>query len=76
MQTLILPSTITKIEEGAFADEPVLHTIYYCGTEEDWKNVDIGSYAEKWAHVNVIFAPEGVSPETAAGSYHVEKTEE
>lgn len=76
MQTLILPSTITKIEEGAFADAPVLHTIYYCGTEEDWKNVDIGSYAEKWAHVNVIFAPEGVSPETAAGSYHVEKTEE
>ena len=73
MRTLVFPSTLTKIEEGAFADAPLLRTIYYCGTEEDWKKVDIGSYAEKWAHVNVIFAPDGVSPEAVAGSYSIEE---
>ncbi|MBQ9746699.1 MAG: helix-turn-helix domain-containing protein, partial [Clostridia bacterium] len=70
LQTLILPSTVTKIEEGAFADAPLLRTIYYCGTEEQWKNVDLGTYAEKWKDAEIIFAPEGVSALTASQSYY------
>ncbi len=69
LQTVVLPSTLTKIEEGAFADAPLLHTIYYCGTAEQWANVNIGTYAEKWADVDIIFAPEGVSPEVLMKSY-------
>jgi hypothetical protein len=69
LQTVVLPSSLTKIEEGAFADAPLLHTVYYCGTAEQWAKVNIGTYAEKWANVDIIFAPEGVSPEVAMKSY-------
>ena len=68
LQTIILPSTVAKIEDGAFAEAPALRTVYFCGTEEEWARVDLGAYAEKWARADVIFAPEGVSPEAAAAS--------
>jgi hypothetical protein len=76
LQTIILPSTITKIEEGAFGDAPMLHTIYFCGTEEQWAAVNLGSYAEKWADAKVIFAPEGVSHETASKSFFTQEDAE
>lgn len=68
-QVLILPSTLTEIASGAFADTPKLHTVFYCGTEEQWKQVKLNEYESKWADVEVIFTPDGVSAETAYNSY-------
>ena len=63
VKVLILPSTLTQIANDAFGDMSKLHTIYYCGTEEQWKRVRLNQYATDWADVNVVFCPDGVTPE-------------
>ena len=67
-KVLILPSSLTEIANGVFLDFSRLETIYYCGTEEQWNEVKLNGYRNAWKDVNVIFCPEGVSPEVAANS--------
>lgn len=61
IQILIIPSTLTEIADGAFGDKNPLRRIYYCGTEAQWAQVKRNSYAELWANVEVVFAPNGVN---------------
>ena len=63
VQVLILPSTIKEIKEGAFSSYQKLHTIFYCGTESDWKNVELGDLGNIIDTVNIIFCPDGVTPD-------------
>ncbi len=74
-QVLILPASLTEISNGVFNDTLSLHTIYYCGTEEQWNAVNLNSYRTAWKDVNVIFCPEGVPPEVAANSYFTSEKE-
>ena len=67
-QVLILPASLTEISNGAFSNSASLHTIYYSGTEAQWNKVKLNRYRDEWKDVNVIFCPEGVSPEIAASS--------
>lgn len=61
LQVLVLPSTLTEIEDGAFTTGTDLKYVIFLGTEQQWQSVDLNGYAEKWANVSVIFAPNGVS---------------
>lgn len=61
LQVLVLPSTLTEIEDGAFITGPDLKYVIFLGTEEQWRSVNLNSYAEKWVDVSLIFAPNGVS---------------
>lgn len=62
VQVLILPSTLKEIKKGAFSSIQKLHTIFYCGTEADWKNVELGDLKDIISNVNVIFCPQGAKP--------------
>ncbi len=62
MQVLVLPQTLTEIKDNAFIGETNLRTIYYCGTEEQWKQLALGAYAAGWSDVKVIFCPNGINP--------------
>ncbi len=61
LQVLVLPSTLTEIEDGAFTTGTDLKYVIFLGTEEQWQSVNLNGYAEKWVDVNLIFAPNGVS---------------
>ena len=65
-QVLILPASLTEISNGVFKDTSNLHTIYYAGTEADWNKINLNRYRDEWKGVNVIFCPDGVSPEMAS----------
>ncbi len=41
LSVITIPSTLTKIENYAFYSNP-LEAVYYCGTEEEWNNINIG----------------------------------
>ncbi len=60
LQVIALPNSIKEIEDGAFYTESNLHTIFYEGTEDEWKLVKLNGYETEWADVNVIFLPDGV----------------
>ena len=63
VQVLILPSTIKEIKAGAFSTYRNIHTVFYCGTEEEWKQVIFPDLEKLGGRVNVVFAPNGVTPE-------------
>ncbi len=63
VQVLILPSTIKEIKTGAFSTYQNIHTVFYCGTEEEWKGVLFPDLEKLGGRVNVVFAPNGVTPE-------------
>jgi len=65
LQVLILPASLTQIESGALANMPMLHTVYYHGTEEQWNALKLGRYRDEWKNLDIIFCPDGVTPETA-----------
>ena len=58
LQLVVIPASVTEIEDGAFADPP--NTIYYLGTEEDWAEVELNSYESVWSNVRIIFLPDGI----------------
>ena len=43
LQTVIIPSSVKKIESGAFKDRYcTLQYVYYAGSQSDWNKIDIG----------------------------------
>lgn len=46
LNTIRLPATLQKIENGVFYDSSSLRSVYYTGTEAQWRNINIGYYNE------------------------------
>ena len=64
VQVLILPSTLNKIDSSAFSNSlKNLHTVFFCGTEKEWKALVLGDLGSVIDTVNVIFCPDGVTPD-------------
>lgn len=59
LQVIVIPSSVTEIQDGAFSSEPP-STIYYLGTEEQWSEVKLNSYTEIWSNSHIVFLPEGI----------------
>ena len=74
LQVLILPNTLTQIESGATSSTDRLHTIFFIGTSEEFSKIKLGDLSDVIGKINVIFAPEGVSPDMIKKElYDVEK---
>ena len=43
---IVIPTSITRIDEGAFSDAAGLTDVYYEGTEEQWARIAIGENNE------------------------------
>ncbi len=44
LTSVTIPASVTSISSGAFSSCDALTTVYYGGTEEQWKNIDIGYF--------------------------------
>ena len=74
LQILILPNTLSEIESGAISSTDRLHTIFFIGTSEEFSKMKLGDLSDVIGEINVIFAPEGVSPDMIKKElYDVEK---
>ena len=45
LTSIVIPDSVTTIVPGSFYSCNSLTTVYYTGSEEQWKNVDTGAYA-------------------------------
>lgn len=43
LNSVIIPESVTSISDEAFSDCQSLTSVYYLGTPDDWKNVEIGT---------------------------------
>ena len=43
LTSITIPSSVTHIDEDAFTDCPLVTDVYYAGTEEQWRAIDIDS---------------------------------
>lgn len=74
LQVLILPNTLTEIAEGAISSADRLHTVFFIGTADEFAKIKLGDLAGIINNVNVIYAPDGVTPDMIKKElYDVEK---
>ncbi len=43
LKSIVIPASVTRIGDMAFIQCPALTDVYYGGSEEDWKSIDMGS---------------------------------
>lgn len=43
LSSIVIPASMTYIEEHAFSECRDLYSIFYCGTPEEWENMEVGS---------------------------------
>ena len=54
-----IPSSVTSIGSDAFTSCNNLKNVYYCGTNDQWSKITIGSYNSKLTSANRIYCPNG-----------------
>ena len=52
---ITIPDSVTSIGNSAFSGTPKLNTIYYTGTEEQWKQINIDNYNESLLGCKIVF---------------------
>ena len=60
---VVIPASVTKIENNLFQDCLGLETIYFAGTRSQWQAIEIGEENTRLKSVQVIC--ESTGPETA-----------
>lgn len=61
VQVLILPSTLKEIKKGFFPSYENLHTVFFCGTKEQWEKVELGNLKDMFDGINIVFCPNGTN---------------
>ncbi len=65
--SVTIPVSVVSIGIGAFWDNSYLTDIYYCGTEEQWNAITIGSDNEPLYFAQIHFQEETVNPSGTCG---------
>ncbi|MBP5270478.1 MAG: leucine-rich repeat protein, partial [Clostridia bacterium] len=55
LQSVVLPSGLEYIGEDAFFNCPRLKTVYFRGTEEEWKKIDLTNNGAYLSGVKIVF---------------------
>jgi len=57
LKTITIPSSVIKIGFASFIDSPNIIEVNYCGTETDWKNIDIDTFGnDSLTNAYIVFA--------------------
>lgn len=56
LTSITIPQNVNSIGNRAFYGCDSLQTVYYAGTQEDWKKIDIGQSNDALTKANIIFA--------------------
>lgn len=59
LEVIQIPATVTQIGDSAFSMCRSLNTVYYEGTEEQWKLINIGSSNTELTEANIIYNYKG-----------------
>ena len=51
--TIVIPESVTKVGEYAFDFGCPVYQVYYCGTEEQWNAIEVGSGNENLTDANI-----------------------
>lgn len=59
LEVIQIPATVTQIGDSAFSGCRSLNTVYYEGTEEQWKLINIDSFNGELTKANIIYNYKG-----------------
>ena len=59
LESIVVPDSVTSIGDSAFSECSSLKTVYYKGTEKQWKKISIGSNNTILKIANIIYNYEG-----------------
>ena len=55
LSSITIPDSLTSIDSYAFNDCTSLTDVYYCGTEEQWNNLEVGSNNDDLMNANIHY---------------------
>ena len=55
LTSVTIPKSVTEIEESAFKNDSMLQTIYYAGSEADWKKIEMEDGNSALLRAEIIF---------------------
>ena len=59
LKNVIIPDSVTSINDSAFRGCTSLETVYYTGSEEDWEKIVFGSGNDDLLDAEIIFNYQG-----------------
>jgi hypothetical protein len=71
MLTIVLPATLTTVEDSAFANCNALRTIFFSGTEEQFDTISISDSNEALKNANLYIYSE-TQPTNDGNYWHYE----
>ena len=73
LESIVLSKSITAVEDSAFDECDAFETVYYCGDESDWENIDMSMWGlGKLKDASLYYYSEK-APEAEGDFWHYDK---
>ena len=59
LKSIVIPDSVTEVGESAFEYCSSLTTVYYTGSEAEWKQIEIGSWNDELLNAEIVFNYKG-----------------
>lgn len=69
LTSITIPNSVTEIGDGAFSSCDSLTDVYYGGSEEQWKAIDIGGYNSELTSATIHYNSQGSDKPIVTMSY-------
>jgi hypothetical protein len=62
IEQVVLPKTLTRVDDGAFTQCPNLHNVFYEGNETSWNAIEGATNIKAMPHWNFVYNPTDTVP--------------
>ena len=59
LKSIVIPDSVTAIDDAAFEDCNDLTTVYYTGSQAEWKQIEIGFSNDELLDAKIVFNYKG-----------------
>ena len=59
LTSIVIPDSVTAIDDAAFEYCDNLSTVYYTGSQAEWKQIEIGSWNDELLDAKIVFNYKG-----------------